>query len=97
MSTECTWHRDPALQDRRDKRDENRYRIQRNGVNFESIDGKPCKIFVLHRPRRRKVSPHLRTPGELSRLLKDEATTEKILKAKSAIDIEKILLNVIGD
>lgn len=73
--------------------------ISKEGIDFDSLDGSPVKIFILLcAPNDQE---HLRALARLARLLKDDNVREGILKAKTAEEIvdwlieqEKIILKI---
>lgn len=65
--------------------------LSRNGVDFESMDGKPTHIFFLLLTPENSTGLHLKLLARISRLLKNESFREKLL---NAVDREEIF-NVI--
>lgn len=63
--------------------------ICRNGMDFESIDGKPTHlIFLLSAPR---SDMHLRIMARLSRLLRDKLFRYKLIQAKDYEEFMQII------
>lgn len=62
-----------------------------NGVDFESLDGKPVKLLFLIAAPNSKENIHLEVLSRLSTLLMDEKFREKLLKAKSKEEFLKII------
>jgi len=64
--------------------------IKREGVPFESLDGKPAEnIFLVLSPKDTS-GPHIQALALITRNLKDVKTREKLKESKSAEDIAKI-------
>lgn len=63
-----------------------------HGVDFNSMDKKPSRIFIMTLSPQSHSGPHLQFLAEVSKLLKDAETREKLLNADSARDILNILL-----
>jgi len=63
----------------------------RNGVNFESMDGKPTHIFFLLVTPENSTGLHLKMLARISRLLKDESFKERLTNASSRDDIFTII------
>lgn len=57
------------------------------GVNFDSMDQMPSRIFIMTVSPASHSGPHLQFLAEVSKLLKDEEPRRRILEAKSAEDI----------
>lgn len=65
--------------------------LSRDGINFESIDGKPSKIFVMLLAPEGTPGPHLHALMLISSvLIKDEAR-EKLINMDNAYDIWKYM------
>lgn len=46
--------------------------ISKNGVDFDSMDGEPSRLFIMTLSPRNKTGPHLQFLAEVSRLFKSE-------------------------
>ena len=57
------------------------------GVEFDSIDRKPVKIFVAILAPERAASDHLRALARCSKLLRDPRIRERLIAATSADDV----------
>ena len=57
------------------------------GVDFESMDGKPAYIFFLLMAPENSAGIHLKTLARISRLLKDSAFRKNLMAAKSKEEI----------
>lgn len=58
--------------------------ISRQGVDFESLDGRPTHIFFLLMTPENSAGLHLKLLARISRLLKNELFKEKLLAAPDA-------------
>ncbi|MBN2645174.1 MAG: PTS sugar transporter subunit IIA [Desulfuromonadaceae bacterium] len=63
----------------------------RQGVDFDSMDGKPAHLFFLLVAPEDSVSIHLKTLARISKLLKDEKVREKLLTAPTSESLYKII------
>lgn len=61
------------------------------GVDFDSLDSVPCRIFIMTLSPVEKTGPHLQFLAEISLLFKSSEKRKEILGAKSAEDVAKIL------
>jgi PTS system nitrogen regulatory IIA component len=58
--------------------------ISRQGVDFESLDGRPTHIFFLLMTPENSAGLHLKLLARISRLLKNDLFKEKLLAAPDA-------------
>lgn len=58
-----------------------------DGVDFDSMDQMPSRIFIMTVSPASHSGPHLQFLAEVSKLLKDEEPRRRILEAKRAEDI----------
>jgi len=65
--------------------------LSREGVDFESMDGRPTHIFFLLITPEHSTDLHLKLLARVSRLLKKEPLKEMMMKAKSAEEIVSII------
>jgi PTS system nitrogen regulatory IIA component len=65
--------------------------ISDNAVDFDSLDGEPCRIFIMTLSPLEKTGPHLQFLAEISLLFKSSEKRAEILKAGSADEVLKIL------
>ncbi len=63
----------------------------KEGIDFNSIDGKPVHLFFLLLTSPEHGQMHLKVLARLSRFLKDRLFRESLIKAKTADDIYKII------
>lgn len=66
----------------------------KEGVDFESLDGKPCTIFFLVLAPEQVAGMHLRVLAQISRILKDETFRNEFMKAADVDDLWQILKDV---
>jgi PTS system nitrogen regulatory IIA component len=65
--------------------------LSRQGVDFESMDGRPTHLFFLLITPEHSTDLHLKLLARVSRLLKKEPLKEMLMKATSAEDIISII------
>jgi PTS system nitrogen regulatory IIA component len=65
--------------------------ISDSAVDFDSLDGEPCRIFIMTLSPLEKTGPHLQFLAEISLLFKSSEKRAEILKAGSANEVLKIL------
>ena len=63
----------------------------REGVDFDSLDGKPAHLFFLVVAPEKSAGVHLKALARISRLLKSNAVREDLMEAKDADDIYAIV------
>jgi len=63
----------------------------RNGVQFQSLDGKPAHLFFLILAPEYSAGMHLKALARISRLLKDERFRRALLDADDADELRRIL------
>jgi PTS system nitrogen regulatory IIA component len=65
--------------------------LSRRGVDFESLDGEPTRIFFLLMTPENSTGLHLKMLARISRILKNEPFKERLLKAESPDQIYEII------
>ena len=60
-------------------------------VDFEALDHKGCRIFIMTLSPPDKTGPHLQFLAEVSMLFRSEEKRQAILKAKSSEELLAIL------
>ncbi len=65
--------------------------IKRDGVDFESLDGKPAQLIFLVLSPRDTSGPHIQTLAVISRNLKEAHKREALLNAQSAEEIARYI------
>ena len=63
----------------------------RSGIDFDSIDGESCKIFILTVSPINRTGPHIQFLAEISRLLNEENVRNQLLHASSEEVVVRIL------
>lgn len=61
------------------------------GVNFDSIDGKPARLFFLLMAPENTAGMHLKALARISRLLKDTKLRERLLESKTTQEVYRAL------
>jgi PTS system nitrogen regulatory IIA component len=65
--------------------------LSRKGVDFESLDGEPTRIFFLLITPEKLAGLHLKLLARISRILKNEPFRHRLLQAKDADEIYEII------
>jgi PTS system nitrogen regulatory IIA component len=65
--------------------------LKQKGIDFRSADGQPSKIIILILSSATQSGPHVRCLAEIGRLLQSDANRRKILGAKDAETVFKIM------
>jgi PTS system nitrogen regulatory IIA component len=65
--------------------------ISRIGIDFESLDGEPSRIFIMTLSPKDRSGPHIQFLAEISQLLKSAEKREAILKAATAGELVRLL------
>jgi len=65
--------------------------LKQKGIDFKSADGQPSKIIILILSSAAQTGPHVRCLAEIGRLLQSETNRKKILAAKDAETVYKIM------
>lgn len=65
--------------------------LSRRGVDFESLDGLPTRIFFLLVTPENSAGLHLKMLARISRILKNEAFKERLLRAADRDEIYRII------
>ena len=65
--------------------------LKQKGIDFKSADGQSAKIIILILSSAAQSGPHVRCLAEIGRLLQSEATRKKILNAKDAETVFRIM------
>jgi len=64
---------------------------QPEGIEFESLDGSPSRIFLMTLSPVSRTGPHIQFLAEMSRLLHSESTRKALLETADADRIASIL------
>ncbi|MCZ7593402.1 MAG: PTS sugar transporter subunit IIA [Kiritimatiellae bacterium] len=65
--------------------------IKREGIDFESLDGQPCQIFLMTLSPASRTGPHIQFLADISRTLHDAAIRQQVLDATSEETVVDIL------
>ena len=65
--------------------------LNKAGVNFDSMDGSPCTIFIMTLSPVSRTGPHIQFLAEVSRLISQPAERERLLAARTHVEIYEIL------
>ena len=65
--------------------------VSKEGVEFDSLDGKPVKIFFVFISSPEATNLHLKVLARVSKLLMDENIRDRLINASSYEDIKKII------
>ena len=65
--------------------------LNKAGVNFDSMDGEFCTIFIMTLSPIKRRGPHMQFLAEVSRLIGHPAEREKLLACETSTDIYELL------
>lgn len=65
--------------------------IKREGIDFESLDGQPCQIFLMTLSPASRTGPHIQFLADISRTLHDASIRKQVLEATSEEAVVEIL------
>jgi PTS system nitrogen regulatory IIA component len=65
--------------------------LSRKGVDFESLDGAPTRLFFLLVTPENSTGLHLKLLARISRILKNEPFKERLLQATSREQIYGVI------
>ena len=65
--------------------------LNKAGVNFDSMDGSPCTIFIMTLSPVRRAGPHMQFLAEVSRLISQPAARETLLACQTHNEIYALL------
>lgn len=65
--------------------------LQKAGVNFDSMDGSLCTIFIMTISPLKRTGPHMQFLAEVSRLISQPAEREKLLACRTHAEIYELL------
>jgi len=65
--------------------------ISRQGIDFESIDGRPTHLFFLLITPEKSTGIHLKLLAHISRILRNEMFKQKLMKAYTADELYRII------
>jgi fructose-specific phosphotransferase system IIA component len=64
--------------------------IRKDGVDFESLDGEPSRIFIMTLSPSSRSGPHLQFLAEVSKLLENERDRKSLLEARTPEEIVSV-------
>lgn len=64
----------------------------REGIDFDSIDGQPARLFFLLLAPESSTGSHLKALAKLSRLLKNQSFRDRLTEAQTAQQIYDLIL-----
>ena len=64
--------------------------LKKEGLDFDSIDHKPSKIFIMTVSPSSHTGPHIQFLAEVSKLLRDPQLREQLLYAESVDEVIKV-------
>jgi mannitol/fructose-specific phosphotransferase system IIA component (Ntr-type) len=65
--------------------------IKQGGVDFNSLDGKPSRLFIMIISPKKTTGPHIQFLAAISAVLKDEGTREKVIAAETPEEAARLL------
>lgn len=65
--------------------------IKKDGIDFESLDKQPAKIFIMVVSPRKSSGPHIQFLASITNILKNPGTIEKMLDAEKPSEIKTIV------
>lgn len=65
--------------------------LSKEGVEFDSLDGKPAHFIFLVLSPRETSGPHIKLLAQITRLFRSQDISEKLLKAQNSSEILEIL------
>jgi PTS system nitrogen regulatory IIA component len=65
--------------------------LSRQGIDFESMDGRPTHIYFLLLTPESSAGVHLKLLARISRLLKNDGVKERLMQAQAPQDVINII------
>jgi PTS system nitrogen regulatory IIA component len=65
--------------------------LSRQGIDFESMDGRPTHIYFLLLTPESSAGVHLKLLARISRLLKNDGVKERLMQAQTPQDVINII------
>lgn len=65
--------------------------LKKAGVPFDSLDGNPAQIFLITLSPASRTGPHIQFLADISRVLHDAATRQRVLDATSEDEVINLL------
>ena len=69
----------------------------REGIDFDSLDGRPVHLFFLLMAPENSAGLHLKALAKISRMLKDGAFRKKLLEAKTDDELFQVIADKDGE
>ena len=66
--------------------------VTKKKIDFESLDRKPARIFIMTLSPKGRTGPHIRFLAEVSQLLNDEKKRKQVLSARNSRDLLSALV-----
>ncbi len=61
-------------------------------IDFQAMDNKPCRVFILTLSPTGRKGPHIQFLAEITRILKEEDRRRQLLSAQTPEDVVKTIL-----
>lgn len=65
--------------------------VHKSGVDFDSMDGQPSRIFIMTLSPTKRTGPHIQFLAEVSRLISPPEEREKLLSAQTHGEVYELL------
>lgn len=65
--------------------------IKPEGIDFDSLDGQPCRIFLMTLSPASRTGPHIQFLADISRTLHDASVRQQVLEATSEEAVVELL------
>jgi fructose-specific phosphotransferase system IIA component len=66
--------------------------LKKNGVDFQSLDGKPSTIFILVLSRKNTAEPHIQLLSEIGKKLFSEEAVNNLLSCENAEEVRNFFI-----
>ena len=67
--------------------------LKKEGVDFEALDGKKSRIFIMTLSPANRIGPHVQFLAEISKMIRHKGKREKMLSAGSADELLDLIIN----
>jgi fructose-specific phosphotransferase system IIA component len=68
--------------------------VKKTGIEFDSIDGEPARLFIMVASPKRSSSPHIQFLAAIGAVLKDDTVREQVINAGSPDEVVKLLRRI---
>jgi mannitol/fructose-specific phosphotransferase system IIA component (Ntr-type) len=65
--------------------------VKKDGIDFESLDGRPSRLFILVISPKKHTGPHIQFLAAIGAVLKDEIVREEVIGAETREDAAHLL------